>query len=112
MLPQPLPAAFLVQDSLKQGTPQLLHLIDEKGQHHQCGEYYGQVILPEPLLYLSAYFVARQQTYYDLLLSVSQQGSWETWLTFFLNGISSQARDAVARAQRMQNLRERYREQF
>lgn len=69
-------------------------------------------LLSEPLLYLSAYFVAHQQSYYDLLLSVSQQGSWETWLTFFLNGISSQARDAVVRAQRMQNLRERYREQF
>jgi len=69
-------------------------------------------LLPEPLLYLSAYFVAHQQSYYDLLLSVSQQGSWETWLTFFLNGISSQARDAVVRARRMQNLREDYREQF
>ena len=69
-------------------------------------------LLPEPLLYLSAYFAAHQQTYYDLLLSVSQQGSWETWLTFFLNGVSSQARDAVVRAQRMQNLREDYREQF
>jgi len=69
-------------------------------------------LLPEPLLYLSAYFVAHQQSYYDLLLSVSQRGSWGTWLTFFLNGISSQACDAVARAQRMQNLREHYREQF
>jgi Fic family protein len=69
-------------------------------------------LLPEPLLYLSAYFVARQQTYYDLLLSVSQQGSWDTWLAFFFNGISSQARDAVARAQRIQCLRECYREQF
>ena len=61
---------------------------------------------------MSAYFAAHQQTYYDLLLSVSQQGSWETWLAFFLNGTSSQARDAVARAQRIQNLREDYREQF
>ena len=69
-------------------------------------------LLPEPLLYLSAYFAMHQQTYYDLLLSVSQQGSWESWVTFFLNGISSQARDAVARAQRMQNLREDYRAQF
>ena len=69
-------------------------------------------LLPEPLLYLSAYFVARQQTYYDLLLSVSQQGTWETWLTFFLDGISSQSQDAIVRARRMQDLREDYREQF
>ena len=45
MLPQSLPATFLVQDSLKQRTPQLLHLVDEKGQHHQCSEYHGQVLL-------------------------------------------------------------------
>ena len=45
MLPQSLPATFLIQDSLKQRTPQLLHLVDEKGQHHQCSEYHGQVLL-------------------------------------------------------------------
>ncbi|RLC77474.1 MAG: Fic family protein [Chloroflexi bacterium] len=69
-------------------------------------------LLSQPLLYLSAYFDAHRQTYYDLLLSVSQRGMWEEWLAFFLRGAASQAQDAVARAWRMQNLRERYREQF
>lgn len=69
-------------------------------------------LLSQPLLYLSAYFNAHRQMYYDLLLSVSQRGTWRGWLTFFLRGVASQAQDAVGRAWRMQNLRERYREQF
>jgi Fic family protein len=69
-------------------------------------------LLPEPLLYLSAYFEAQRQIYYDLLLAVSQKGAWEDWLSFFLRGVANQARDAVARAGRLQELRERYREQF
>lgn len=69
-------------------------------------------LLPEPLLYLSAYFEAHRQTYYDLLLAISREGAWEAWLTFFLRGVATQSWDAVARAQRLQNLRERYREQF
>src|SRR5215510_2962005 len=69
-------------------------------------------LLPEPLLYLSAYFEANRQVYYDLLLSVSQNGAWEAWLSFFLRGVALQARDAVARARRMQDLREQYRVKF
>lgn len=66
-------------------------------------------LLPQPLLYLSAYFEAHRQRYYDLLLAVSQHGDWETWLRFFLQGVSQQATDARLRAQRLQELRERWR---
>ena len=69
-------------------------------------------LLPEPLLYLSAYFESHRQAYYDLLLAVSREGAWDTWLVFFLRGMAVQAKDAVARAQRLQDLREQYREQF
>jgi Fic family protein len=69
-------------------------------------------LLPEPLLYLSAYFEDNRQAYYDFLLAVSQHGTWEAWLTFFLRGVGLQARDAVARARRMQELREQYRGKF
>jgi Fic family protein len=69
-------------------------------------------ILPLPFLYLSAYFEAHRQTYYDLLLDVSQKGRWETWLIFFLRGVATQSRDALIRAQRLRNLREQYRDQF
>jgi Fic family protein len=69
-------------------------------------------LLPQPLLYLSAYFSERRERYYALLLDVSRKGHWEEWLVFFLEGVVSQAQDAVARAGRLWELRERYREAF
>jgi Fic family protein len=72
----------------------------------------AEKLLPEPLLYMSAYFESHRQTYYDLLLAVSREGAWEAWLAFFLGGMATQARDAIVRAQRLQDLREQYREQF
>ena len=55
-------------------------------------------ILKEPILYLSLYFKSHRQHYYDLLQRVRDQGDWETWLEFFLDGItetSLQAADAA-----------------
>ena len=69
-------------------------------------------LLSQPLLYLSAYFNAHRQIYYDLLLAVSREGAWEAWLIFFLRGVASEARDAVVRARRIQDLHEQYREQM
>lgn len=69
-------------------------------------------LLPQPLLYLSAYFEAYRQAYYDHLLAVSQSRAWEAWLRFFLRGVAEQSRDAVSRARLLQQLREEYRERF
>jgi len=69
-------------------------------------------LLPQPLLYLSAYFEARRQTYYDLLLSVSQRGAWKEWIGFFLEGVETQARDAIRRSSGIQELRRAYRARF
>jgi Fic family protein len=69
-------------------------------------------LLPEPLLYLSAYFERHRGAYYDHLLAVSQKGEWEEWLPFFLRGVSVEASDASRRAARLFGLRETYRERF
>jgi Fic family protein len=69
-------------------------------------------LLPAPLLYLSAYFEANREAYYDRLLAVSQRGAWEEWLSFFLHGIAHQAGDAVQRARILQDERERLRAQL
>ena len=61
---------------------------------------------------MSAYFEAHRQTYYDLLLAVSQRGAWEDWLIYFLRGVALQSRDAEVRVGRLQNLQERYRGQL
>jgi Fic family protein len=69
-------------------------------------------ILPLPLLYLSAYFERHRQTYYDLLLAVSERGAWKEWVVFFLRGVAEQARDALVRARRLQDLQTEWRDRL
>ncbi len=69
-------------------------------------------LLPLPLLYLSAYFERHRQEYYDLLLAVSERGAGQDWLLFFLRGVAEQARDANARAKRLQDLQLEWRRQL
>ena len=66
-------------------------------------------VLRTPLLYLSAFFERRRAEYYDQLLGVSVTGAWESWLTFFLRGVTEQARDALDRSRRLRDLHESYR---
>ncbi len=61
-------------------------------------------ILPTPLLYLSAFFEATRDEYYRQLYNVSSQGSWNEWLSYFLNGVAVQAQDALSRAERINEL--------
>jgi Fic family protein len=65
--------------------------------------------LPEPLLYLSPYFEERRQQYYDALQGVRERGDFDTWLGLFLDGVRAQSIDAIARAERLTDLREKYR---
>lgn len=65
--------------------------------------------LPEPLLYLSPYFEARRAQYYDALQGVRERGDFDRWLALFLEAVCAQAADAVTRAERLTDLRERYR---
>lgn len=57
--------------------------------------------LPQPLLYLSAYFERFRGEYYDHLLFTSQRGDLLPWLRFFLEGVRVQARDAEERTVRL-----------
>jgi len=58
-------------------------------------------ILPTPLLYLSAFFEATRSEYYALLRAVSEDGDWENWILYFVNGVARQSEDAVDRAARI-----------
>ena len=68
-----------------------------------------QELLPQPLLYLSAYFEAHRSEYYDRLQAVRERGQLQEWLQFFLTAVAHQATDAVERAERLADLREKYR---
>jgi Fic family protein len=55
-------------------------------------------VLKEPILYLSLYFKTHRRYYYELLQKVREDGDWETWLEFFLEGVketSDQASDTA-----------------
>ncbi|MEW6572955.1 MAG: Fic family protein [Bacillota bacterium] len=69
-------------------------------------------LLPQPLLYFSAFFEANREFYYDLLQAVSTRGAWNEWFLFFLEGVRSQSRDALVRAKRLQDLQREYYERF
>ena len=61
-------------------------------------------LLREPILYLSLYLKEHRQTYYDLLQEVRTEGAWETWLEFFLEGISESAQQALSTARKINTL--------
>ena len=69
-------------------------------------------LLPMPLLYLSVYFHRHRDQYYDLLAAVSRTGAWQEWLSFFLEGVTSQANDALFRAKQLQDLQRGWHEQL
>lgn len=63
-----------------------------------------QGVLGKPMLYLSLYFKAHRQHYYDLLNNVRVTGDWEAWLDFFAEAVISTATQAVDTAQRLVEL--------
>ena len=67
-------------------------------------------VLPEPLLYMSAYFERDRRRYYDELFAVSETGDWEQWLTYFLIGVRQEARDTMERIRRIRSIQDEWRE--
>jgi len=55
-------------------------------------EYWG--VLSEPLLYVSAYLKQHQAEYYRRLSAIRTDGDWESWVTFFVEGVASAAGEA------------------
>ncbi len=66
-------------------------------------------VLPQPLLYLSAYFEQHRQEYYDRLLDTSRKGAWAEWLMYFARGVTEQSGDAILRTRRLLDLWQEYR---
>ena len=62
---------------------------------------YKEGLLEEPILYLSVYFKQNRNIYYDLLQQVRLKGTWETWLEFFLEGVTESAKQAISSAKKI-----------
>jgi Fic family protein len=60
-----------------------------------------QMVLRQPLLYLSLYFKTHRQYYYELLNDVRKNGDWEAWLDFFAEAVIVTAKQAVETAQQL-----------
>lgn len=58
-------------------------------------------LLTRPLLYLSLFLKMHRQEYYRRLSAVREEGDWEGWLAFFLEGVATVADEAVATARRL-----------
>lgn len=69
-----------------------------------------KTILSRPVLYLSWFFKAHRQDYYDHLQAVRDHGDWERWLAFFLRGVFVVSQQASETARKVLLLREQHRQ--
>lgn len=69
-------------------------------------------ILERPLLYLSIFFKKHKEAYYDRLQAIRDDGEWESWLDFFVEGVAEVAAEATDTARRILSLREKDRERI
>ena len=69
-------------------------------------------VLPQPLLYFSAFFERHRSLYYDLLMSTSQTGDLLPWLAFFLEGARDQALESEQSTVRLVEFQKRLRDEL
>ena len=67
-------------------------------------------VLRRPLLYISDYFGRNRQEYYDRLQAIRDNGDWEGWMTFFLEGVKTVSAQAARTAGLIQLMREEHRQ--
>jgi len=61
-------------------------------------------LLAQPLLYLSLFFKQHRAIYYERLGAIREDGDWEAWLAFFLEGVEVTAGGAVETTRRLLRL--------
>ncbi len=67
--------------------------------------------ISKPLLYLSGFFEKYKPDYARLLAEANKKANFKDWLLFFLEAIKTQSEDAIEKAIRLQELKEKYRKQ-
>jgi Fic family protein len=63
-------------------------------------------VLHKPVLYLSHYLKEHRTQYYQLLQATRDDGDYESWLKFFLRGVSEVSEEATNTARKIVTLRE------
>jgi len=67
-------------------------------------------IMDQPLLYMSQFFEDRRDEYVDLMLNVSQLGSWADWIGFFLEGVIASCKRTIETIERINSLLQDYKD--
>ncbi|WP_231188417.1 Fic family protein [Haladaptatus sp. DYF46] len=68
--------------------------------------------LESPYIYPSAYFNRNKVEYVEQMRAVSEEGAWDEWLMFFIEGLRSQAETSYNRTQQLRELQERYENEY
>ncbi len=66
-------------------------------------------VLSKPVLYLSHHFKVHRTEYYERLQRVRDEGAWEDWLEFFLQGVVEVSKQATDTSRAVLRLREQHR---
>ena len=64
-------------------------------------------ILRPPFLALSPYFERTRPEYYARLHAVTEAGTWESWLKYFLKGVAEQSEDALSKIESLRSMQRR-----
>lgn len=75
-------------------------------------QLYEAGFLERPTLYLSEYFNRNKEAYVERMEAVRRSGAWEGWLSFFVEGVAQQAREAVDRSLALRKLEREYRGRY
>lgn len=69
-------------------------------------------LLHLPVLYLSQYIIKHKSDYYRLLQEVRDEGKWEEWILFMLDGVEKTATASVALITSIKELMQYYKQQI
>lgn len=103
---------LLIQNALLHAQFETIHpFLDGNGRLGRLMLVFFLVVrerLPAPLLYLSSYLEKNRDRYYTTLQTLRETGDALPWIELFLASVKTEATDAVARAQQIVGLRDRY----
>ena len=63
-------------------------------------------------IYPSAYFNRHKVEYVERMRAVSEEGAWDEWITFFLEGLRTQAETSYNRTHRLRDLQAHYETEY
>lgn len=66
-----------------------------------------QGLISKPVIYISYFLKKNQIEYYDRMSEVRKHGNYEQWVLFFLEAVSSAAKDSLATIEKLSDLHDR-----